>query len=141
MDVLVERAIPADAAAVARIMFDPDNDPQWIGGARSVERLTPGPIGVGSRVRRHGGFLGSRFSWVTEVTGFEPDRRLDMVFMEGPMEGGVCYLIQPAPDGARVAIHNRGRSKVPLPGMGWMVKRSVAADLKRLAALVERSAM
>ena len=141
MDVLVERAIPADAAAVARIMFDPDSDPQWIGGARSVERLTPGPIGVGSRVRRHGAFLGRRFSWVTEVTDMEPDRRLDMSFVEGPMKGGVSYLIRPSPDGSVVAIRNCGRSKVPLPGMGWLVKRSVAADIRRLAALVERSAM
>jgi hypothetical protein len=132
MDVLVERKIPADAAAVARIMFD--NDPRWIGGAQSVERLRPGPIGVGSRIRRRGKIHGCNFSW---VTGLEPDRRLDMTFVEGPMKGGVSYLIEPAADGARVAIRNHGQSKIPLPGMGWLVKRSVAADLKRLATLVE----
>lgn len=139
MDVLVEIAVAAAPSAVARIMFDPDNDPLWIGGARSVERLTPGPIGIGSQVRRQGGFLGRKFSWLTEVTSLEPDRRLDMIFVEGPMTGGVSYLIEPAPDGARVAIRNHGRSKIPLPGMGWLVRRSVATDLKRLKTLVERA--
>lgn len=140
MDVLVERKIPAEAAAVARIMFDPEYDPLWIGGARSAERLTPGPIGVGSRVRRHGGFLGRRFSWVTEVTGLEAERHLDMIFVEGPMTGGVIYLIRPLPDGSFVAIRNYGQSKVPVPGMSWLVKRSVAADLRRLATFVEENA-
>lgn len=137
MDVLVELTIDEAPAAIARIMFDTDNDPQWIGGAQSVERLTPGPIGIGSRVRRRGKVHGCSFSWVTEVTGLEPDRRLDMAFVEGPMKGGVSYLIEPAPEGARVAIRNHGTTRIPLPGMAWMVRRSVAADLKRLKALVE----
>ncbi|HEX2257073.1 MAG TPA: SRPBCC family protein [Afifellaceae bacterium] len=139
MDVLVETTIAAPPPAVARIMFEPENDPRWIGGARSSERLTPGPLAVGSRVRRRGGFLGRSFSWVTEVTGLEPGHRLDMAFVEGPMRGGVSYLIEPVPDGSRVSIRNRGRSKVSLPGMSWLVKRSVAADLKRLKAMVERA--
>lgn len=137
MDVLVEREIRASPEAVARVMFDPDNDPRWIGGAKAVQRLTPGAVALGSRVRRDGGFLGRKFFWVTEVDEFEPDRLLSMRFVEGPMKGRVRYSIRPSPAGAVAGILNSGSAAFAVPGMAWMLRRSVAADLKRLAAIVE----
>ena len=74
---------------------------------------------------------------MTEVTGFEPDRRLAMAFVEGPMKGGVIYEIAPDGAGSRVSIRNHGAASFSVPGMAWMLKRSVAKDLDRLAALVE----
>jgi uncharacterized protein YndB with AHSA1/START domain len=138
MDIMVERRIAAPPEAVAAVMFDADHDPAWIGGAEAVRKLTPGPLGVGSRVRRDGGFLGRKFHWVTEVTGYEPDRRLDMAFMQGPMKGGVTYEIEPDGMGSRVSIRNHGGASFSVPGMGWMMRNSVAKDLQRLAVLVER---
>jgi uncharacterized protein YndB with AHSA1/START domain len=136
MDVLVERTIHAAPEDVAKIMFDPDNDPQWINGAHSVERLTPGPLAVGSRVRREGGFLGHRFSWVTEVVSLEPARQLDMQIVEGPMHGEVSFEVRATAGGSIAAVHNRGGTAVPVPGMAWMIKRALAEDLRRLAQLV-----
>jgi uncharacterized protein YndB with AHSA1/START domain len=136
MDIRVARLIAASPDEVARVMFDPANDPRWIGGAKSVEPA--GPPAVGARVRRYGGFLGRKFSWVTEVTALEPGRRLELAFVEGPMKGGVTYEIAPAEAGSTVSIRNHGGSDMPVPGIGWMLRRSVAKDLERLAALVER---
>ena len=117
-------------------MFDPRCDPQWIGGARSVDPPTGDATLVGAQTTRHGGFMGKRFSWTTQVARFEPERLLVMDFMAGPMKGGsVTYRIEPQGGGSRVTIHNTG----PGPGLlGWFVKRSVGKDLNRLANLVER---
>lgn len=101
MDVLVQTDFSVPPERVARIMFDPRRDPEWIGGARSVDLLTSEPTAVGARTRRHGGFLGRRFSWVTEVTEHEPDALLRMKFVEGPMKGEVTYTIESAPGGSR----------------------------------------
>ncbi len=139
MDILVERDMRASPQAVAAVMFDPARDPQWIGGAQSVEPSET-PTQIGARTRRHGGFLGRKFSWVTEVAAFEPDRRLAMTFLEGPMQGSVTYQIAPAGAGSRVSIRNQGRAGFAFPGMAWMLRRSVAKDLDRLAALVEAAA-
>ena len=51
------------------------------------------------------------------------------------MEGGtVTYRIEPDGAGSRVTVRNTG----PGPAMaGWLVRRSVAKDLARLAKLVE----
>jgi hypothetical protein len=78
--------------------------------------------------------MGKKFSWRTEVQGFDPDHLLHMSFVEGPMKGGtVTYRIDPNGAGSRVSIRNTG------PGpqiMGWFVKRSVGKDLDRLAKLL-----
>jgi len=136
VDVTASRAIEADPRMVAAVMFDPVRDPDWIGGAKSVDPPTVAPTRIGARVTRHGGFMGRSFSWTTEVEGFEPDHLLRMTFITGPMKGGsVTYRVEPDGGGSRVWIRNTG------PGprfMSWMVRRSVTRDLDRLAMLVER---
>jgi hypothetical protein len=136
MDVTASRTIAAKPGRVAAIMFDPNRDPEWIGGAKSVDPPKGDPTRVGARTTRHGGFMGKKFSWTTEVGGHEPDRILHMSFVEGPMKGGtVTYRIEPDGAGSRVSVRNTG------PGpqfMGWFVKRSVSKDLGRLAKILER---
>jgi uncharacterized protein YndB with AHSA1/START domain len=136
MDVIATRHIGAAPNEVARVMFDPNRDPEWIGGAKSVDPPSASPTTVGSRVVRHGGFLGKTFSWETEVVEHQLDRLLRMHFVEGPMRGGdVTYSIERDGDGSRVSVRNTGPG---IPGMGWFVKRSVGQDLDRLARLVQR---
>jgi uncharacterized protein YndB with AHSA1/START domain len=134
MDITASRTISARPGRVAEIMFDPRRDPEWIGGAKSVDPPAGDPTRVGSRVTRHGGFMGRKFSWQTEVAGHDPDHLLHMSFVEGPMKGGtVTYRIEPDGSASKVSIRNTG------PGpqiLGWFVKRSVGKDLDRLARLV-----
>ena len=134
MDVTASRTIAARPGRVADVMFDPRRDPEWIGGAKMVDPPNGDPTKVGAKVTRHGGFMGRKFSWTTEVAGHEPDHLLHMHFIAGPMKGGsVTYRIEPDGQNSRVSIRNTG------PGpqiMGWFVKRSVGKDLDRLANLV-----
>jgi len=124
----------APPGAVAGVMFDPRRDVEWIGGAKAIEPAQGDPTAIGARVTRHGGFMGRKFSWTTEVVEFEPNRLLRMNFIAGPMKGGdVTYRIAPEGKGSRVSIRNTG----PGPAfMAWFVKRSVGKDLARLARLV-----
>jgi uncharacterized protein YndB with AHSA1/START domain len=134
MDVTATRTVAASPERVTQIMFDPTRDPEWIGGARSVDPPSGNPTAIGARTTRHGGFLGRKFSWQTEVIEFEPNRLLDMRFVAGPMKGGgVTYRIEPVGNASLVTIRNTG----PGPQLtGWFVKRSVGKDLDRLAALI-----
>ena len=138
MDVTASLTISAPPERIAALMFDPRRDPEWIGGAQLVDPPTGDPTAIGACTTRHGGFMGRKFSWQTEVVAFEPNRLLDMRFVAGPMKGGsVTYRIQPAGTASLVTIRNTG------PGpqlMGWFVKRSVGKDLDRLAKLAARGA-
>ena len=134
METTAVRTMAASPSMIARIMFDPRRDPEWIGGAKSVDPPSGKPTDIGAQTIRHGGFMGRKFSWQTEVTDFEPDRLLKMRFIAGPMKGGsVTYRIEPNQGLSKVSIHNHG------PGpqiMAWFVKRSVGKDLERLEKLV-----
>ena len=134
MDITATRTIAARPGVIAEVMFDPSRDPEWIGGAKSVDPAKGDATKVGARVTRHGGFMGKKFSWTTEVQGFDRDHLLHMSFVEGPMKGGtVTYRIEPDGAGSRVSIRNTGPgSKI----MGWFVRRSVDRDLERLARIV-----
>lgn len=134
MDITASRNFAAKPDAIAAVMFDPARDPEWIGGARSVDVPSGDSRRIGARTTRHGGFLGRKFSWTTEVAEYEPGRTLHMNFVAGPMKGGsVTYRIEPDGSGSRVSIRNTG------PGpqlLAWFVKRSVGKDLQRLQRLV-----
>jgi uncharacterized protein YndB with AHSA1/START domain len=139
VDVTVKTEIAAPPERVAAVMFDPERDAQWIGGARRAQKLTPGPYGLGTKVRRDGAFLGRSFSWTTEVTEFTPGRLVRMKHIAGPFKGGVDYSIEPRGGGSEVTIHNYGEASFWFPFMATMMRASVASDLRRLKQLVEAS--
>lgn len=136
MEFQVEQVIHSAPAEVARIMFDPDLEEKWIDKAGRAERLTPGPIGVGSRVRHEAGVLGLRDSFVTEVTEMDPERRMVMEIVEGPERGMLVYEVVPTAGGAIAAVHVRNHPKLPIPLVPWARKHHVEENLRRLANFV-----
>jgi carbon monoxide dehydrogenase subunit G len=140
VDVTVTMQIDAPPAKIAAVMFDAQRDAEWIGGARKAEKLTPGPYGLGTKVKRDGAFLGRTFSWTTEVAEFDPDRLVRMKHVAGPFKGGVDYSIMPSGSGAEVSIRNYGEASFRFPFMAAMMRMSVGRDLQRLKKLVEQSA-
>jgi Polyketide cyclase / dehydrase and lipid transport len=144
IDVTVTTEIAAAPETVAAVQFDPRRDPDWIGGVDRVELVTDLPIAQGSRVRRIGGFMGRPIEWLMQVEAFEPARHVGMHALESPFPMDVDYHLEPIDGGraARARIRIRGDAKgmygaMPGPLMGWMVRRSVQGDLKRLKRIVE----
>lgn len=136
LDVSAERAIPATPEQIARVMFDPVNDPRWMKAVRSVESLEPGK--TGARARRSGRFLGRTIHWTTEVLEYAPPHRLRLRIVDGPFRGDVFYRIEEAPQGSLVRIRNVGEAGsfrfMPRFLMEMAMKSALRADLERLAA-------
>ena len=143
LDVRTETEIRRAPEAVAAYMFEPANDARWIGGVDSVELLTAPPLRVGSQVLRKGGFLGRPIEWLMEVVALEAGRRVAMHAVRSPFPMDVTYELEPSAIGttARVRIQGEPRGAYGLAGplVPAMVRRSVAADLRRLKKLVEDS--
>ena len=143
IDVTASLRIEASPGAVAAVEFDPLRDPEWIGGVKTVEALTPLPIREGSEVRRLGGFLGRPIEWVMHVEAFEPDRLVAMHALKSPFPMDVDYVLEPLDGGratqASIRIRGTGRAMYGLPSAltGPMVRRSVQGDLGRLKRIVE----
>jgi uncharacterized membrane protein len=144
IDVTVRQEIDAPPSAVSAVQFDPTRDPEWIGGVDRVELVTDAPIATGSEVRRIGGFMGRPIEWLMRVETFEPERHVGMHALQAPFPMDVDYRLEPIDGGrrTRASIRIRGDAAgmygaMPGPLMGWMVRRSVQGDLKRLKRIVE----
>lgn len=141
LDVVAREQIGRPPEVVAAYEFEPANDPTWIGGVRTSERLSDGPFGVGSRVRRRGGFLGRPIEWVMDVVELVPARRLAMHAVRSPFPMDVTYELEPSGGGTRASIRIRGEARGMYGLLGpltpWMVRRSVQSDLRRLKRAVE----
>ena len=139
MEFHVEQVIHAAPDEVARIMFDPDLEDRWVDKGGKAEKLTPGPLGVGSRVRHDPGLLGLRTAFVTEITDIDPERRLAMEIVEGPVRGLLVYQIAPTSGGTIATVHVRNNPKLPIPVAPWAHKRHVQESLHRLATVVTQA--
>src|SRR5204863_1046744 len=143
MDVTASLRIDAPPQAVAAVEFDPLRDPEWIGGVRSVELITPAPLAVGSQVRRIGGFLGRPIVWLMRVETFDAAGHVGMHALQSPFPMDVDYVLEPLEGGraTRASIRIRGAARGMYgllgPFTGMMVKRSVGGDLRRLKDIVE----
>jgi hypothetical protein len=126
---------------VANYMFDPVHDTEWTGGITASRPAQPGLLAVGSTVERDARFLGRTFTYGYVVTDHRPDRLVELK-VERPFPMLVRYELEDRGDGTLVAIHATGS-----PGrfFGWAgplmspaVRKSIAADLARLRARLER---
>lgn len=137
MDIVIEQVVHAAPAEVARIMFDPQVEDRWTESKDKAEVLTPGPLGIGSRVRHAAKLLGLKSaSFVTEVVELEPERKLAMEIVEGPERGLVTYQVSPTAGGSIAAIHVRSHPKLPIPLVPWARKQQIQENLHRLSNLV-----
>ena len=73
---------------------------QWV---KSVEQLTPGPVGPGTRFREVHELLGRRRTQITEVGAFEPGRRFEVRVVEGPPVDG-RWDFEAVGDGTRLTF-------------------------------------
>jgi len=143
IDVSVETEIARPAPAVAAYMFEPSNDPKWIGGISSAELLTPRPVGKGTQVRRLAGFMGKTIDYILEVDDFVPDQLMLMRSVKSPFPMVVTYRIEKiSEERARVSIRIEGNAKGFygfLSGlfMKPMVRRNVNGDLQRMKKILE----
>ena len=142
-DVCAERSIGRPSGEVAAHAMDPANDLTWIGGLREAEVLTDGPVGPGTRVRRVAGFLGRKIEYVNEIVEHDPPRRLVMRSVKAPFPMTVTYEFESADGGAatRASVRVQGDAggfyRLAAPLLSAQVRRSVAADLRRLKEHLE----
>ncbi len=113
--------------AVFDYMTDPSNLAAWQTTKTSVEQLTPGPPGAGTRVRERTKPPGAKeFEQVVEFTEFERPRHFHVHIVEGPYPIDGTWSLEPDGAGTRVQFVAEG----PLHG----VMRLLAPVTRRVMA-------
>jgi hypothetical protein len=139
MDFFVEQTIHAAPEEVAKIMFDPAREGEWVDKAGQAQVLTTGPLRVGSRVRHEAGVHGWKISFITEVKSLEPDRKLEMEVVEGSEQGRIIYQIAPTAGGSIASIHVHDEGMARIPHSVWARKDQAKENLHNLATVISRA--
>jgi uncharacterized protein YndB with AHSA1/START domain len=129
------------------VVFDyvtnPANLSSWQTRNRSVEQLTEGPPGRGSRFReRTKPPLGKEIEMVTEFTEFDRPHRLCVHIVEGPYPVDATWIFEPDGDGTRVHFTAQGEltglTKLFEPVASRLLARQFAGYHRNLRRNVER---
>ena len=75
-----------------------------------------------------------RRQYVVQVTGLEPNRRLEITTRTGPMRPIATYLLEPSTDGTRFTRHVDLPVQGPFRIMRWLIRKNAQ---KRNARFVQ----
>ena len=139
LSIAVDR--PVDEAFA--FLEDMRNHPQE---ARSqvilVEKLTPGPIGVGTRFREMVQTLPFvQAEMISEVTQHDPGERIEIAWHGGGMEGVLTYRFEPQNGGTGIGFHEtvtpRGLMRLAAPMIRQSFERMLADRLQGIKQVLE----
>ena len=129
---------------VFAFLSNPENGPKWGSGSKEVKMITQGPIGVGTRYRTVREALGRRIESETEITEFEPNRKIASKSISGPFPMESAVTFERVEGGTRVTGTLFGEPggffKLAEPLLVSMLKRQYQADLANLKDLMESHA-
>ena len=123
----------------------PGNDPTWVPASLRHEKLSPGPMRVGSITEEDVGFLGRRMRYAWEITQYEPPTVFALRSVSGPIPATIRVLLESLDD-ARTKltlvadVHLRGAYKPMEPMMRWVAHRQFGTQLRTLPNLLESEA-
>jgi uncharacterized protein YndB with AHSA1/START domain len=144
IDVARSITINRPVAEVFAYVSDVSNEPAWHTDVIEARQTSAGPIGIGAtfliRVKPSMGVS----EGVTEVIGFEPDRRQVMRGEMGSMRPTITDLFEPADGGTkftrRIQIEASGLMRLMLPLMRPMTGRMHTGFLANLKRVLEQEA-
>lgn len=97
--------IQRDTQTVFAFVTDLRNDPKYVPELESVEKITEGPIGVGTQFRSRVHLPNGVFEGVEEITEYQPPDRMASYVVTGlrPNRGSLAF--EAIPEGTRLRYH------------------------------------
>jgi carbon monoxide dehydrogenase subunit G len=117
--------------AVFDEMTDPAKLASWQTSKTLVEQLTPGPPGLGTRVRERTKPPGGReFEQIVEFTEFDRPRRFTVHVVQGPQPIDGTWSLAPDGDATRVEFVGAGELRGAWRLLGPVVSRAIARQFR-----------
>jgi uncharacterized protein YndB with AHSA1/START domain len=121
---------------------------RWQSRFSHVEQLSPGPFGIGTRIRTVTMGMGRTHEGTSEVIEFAPDQRLRFAGASDVASFESLWTFTPTPSGgARVAVETQFTprdgallAQLVQPFVGGVFRRRLDADLEAMRLLLEHSA-
>lgn len=121
--------VDATRETVFDYMTDASNLRDWQTSKTSVEVLTDGPPGLGTRVReRTKPPVLKEFEQVVEFTEFERPRRFHVHIVEGPQPIDGTWTLEPHGAGTKVVFVAAGKLRGPMRLIAPVIQRTMARE-------------
>jgi polyketide cyclase/dehydrase/lipid transport protein len=122
-DIVIDRPVEVVFDYVA----DQSNEPQYNPQMVRAEKMTAGPVGVGTRFRSAVASMGRTAEMVIECTGYDRPRRLDSTTTMQQADIGYTLTFEPAGTGTRMRwsgqVRPKGAYRLLGPMITWMGRR------------------
>ena len=134
---LVDKPIKDVFAFVA----NPNNMSKWNSAVVSLEQVTPGDVGVGTKFKTTGEMMGRRIEGEMQVTAYEPDTKCGFQVQAGPMKVDITLSFKTVGTGTKVSLNAQGNPagffKLAEGVMTGRVKTMMEENLARLKSQLE----
>ncbi len=118
------------------------NMPKWNAAVVSMEQITPGAVGVGTKFKNVGEMLGRRIEGEMQVTAFEPDSKYGFQMNAGPMQVNMVMTFKTVGTGTKLSLNAQGNPagffKLAEGVMAGRVKAMMEENLARLKSVLEK---
>jgi carbon monoxide dehydrogenase subunit G len=129
---------------VFAFVTNPNNMSKWNSAVVSMQQITPGAIGVGTKFKNVGEMLGRRIEGEMQVVAFEPDTKYGFQMNAGPMQVNVVLTFKTVGTGTKISLNAQGNPagvfKLAEGVMQGRVKSMMEDNLARLKSVLEKGA-
>ena len=137
LSTLIDRPVKDVFAYVSNL----GNMAAWNSAVVSLEQITPGEIGVGTKFKSVGEMMGRRIEGEVQVTSYEPDTKTAFQMNAGPMQMNISISFKPVGTGTKVSLNAQGNPagvfKLAEGMMQGRVKSLMEENLARLKSVLE----
>jgi carbon monoxide dehydrogenase subunit G len=127
---------------VFMFIANPGNMSKWNSAVVSLEQITPGDVGVGTKFKSVGEMMGRRIEGEMQVVTFEPDSKFGFQMNAGPVQVNVTLTFKTVGTGTKLNLNAQGNPggmfKLAEPVMAGRVKSMMEENLARLKSVLEK---
>jgi len=134
---LIDKPIKEVFAFVA----NPNNMSKWNSAVVSLEQITAGDVGVGTKFKSAGELMGRRIEGEMQVIAYEPDTKCGFQVNAGPMQVNLTLTFKTVGTGTKISLNAQGNPagvfKLAEGVMAGRVKSMMEENLARLKSALE----
>lgn len=127
---------------VFAFVSNPNNMAKWNTAVVSLEQITPGAVGVGTKFKSVGELMGQRMEGEMQVVAYEPDSKCGFQVNAGPMQVTMTITFKTVGTGTKINLNAQGNPagvfKLAEGMMAGKVKTMMEENLARLKTALEK---
>ena len=93
---------------VFAFVSNPNNMSKWNSAVVSIQQVTPGDVGVGTKFKTVGEMMGRKIEGEMQVKVFEPDTKTGFQLQAGPMQMNLTMSFKTVGTGTKLSLHVEG---------------------------------